>query len=417
MKYLNSKTNADTPPTPALVILSAAKNLSNTHADTPPAPAARKKGMALLLTLMVLVVLATIIVQFQVDAALYERSTSYRLEKEQCRYAAESGLVIATHFITETLRKYKGRFPSDLTLSPGSSIWSTIPSDPNQPLPLQDSSPQRTDSESDVPSFVLMRDNIQIGMTDVEVEIQDENAKWPVLWHMPRNSPFSVSLDQAQVQKGYNEFARLSEVDPADARTALRMFYEMGSQFRLPPAEFIVNLTANSRTSRRIIYRHIGYTKKREEAIERRNQMKLFGRDFRDRLLNDIDFETLNQKLTGKSASFSDYFGIWGHNRINLNTASPEILKSAFLPLGLSAQKARLIIEYRKKKPFNHTNDLSQIKALGFNLIARIRPLSVVGPDTFTAKITARIGRTKYQIFGSFYQDQGRLVQLAIIAK
>jgi len=389
---------------------------SKTHAHRPHAPAAREKGMALLLTLMVLAVLATIIVQFQVDAVLYERTTSYRLEKEQCRYAAESGLVIATHFINETLRKYKGRFPTNLTLSSGSSIWSTIPSDTNQPLP-QDSSPQWTDAGSGFPSFVLMRDHIQIGQTDVEIEIQDENAKWPVLWHMSRNSPFSVTMDQAQVQKGYNKFTSLSRVNPVDARIALKMFYNMGSQFSLPPAEFTVNLTSNARTSRRIVYRHIGYTKKREEAIQRRDQMKLFGRDFKDRLINDINVAVLNKKMSGTSASFSDYLGIWGHNRININTASSEILKSAFLPLGLTTHKAHLIIEYRNQKPFNHTNDLNQIKDLGSNLIARMRPLCVVGPDTFTTKITARIGRTQYRIFGSFYQDQGRLVHMAVITE
>jgi len=393
---------------------------SNTPADTPP-PAARKKGMTLMLTLMVLVVLATIIVQFQVDAALYERTTSYRLEKEQCRYAAESGLIIATHFINETLRKYKGRFPPNLTLSSGSSIWSTIPSDPNQLL-TQDSSPQGTDSGPDLPSFVLMRDNIQIGQTDVEIEIHDENAKWPVLWHMPRNSPYfpETKMDQIQVSKGYNLFTNLSKVNRDDARTALNMIYSMNNHLRFPAAEFTINLTnlnSKKRPSRRIIYRPLSYTKKREEATERRNLMKIFGRDFKDRLINDIHVATLNQKLPGKSASFSDYLGIWGHNRININTATPELLNGAFLPLGLNDKKTRWLIEHRKKKPFIHTGDLDQMKKLGSDLVARMRPLCVVGPDTFTTKITARIGRTQYRLYGSFYQDQGRLINMAVVTE
>ncbi|MCH9022731.1 MAG: helix-hairpin-helix domain-containing protein [Planctomycetes bacterium] len=407
---LNNQTN--TPPVPEFVILSKAKNLLKTTNNTPPTQ--KNKGMTLLMTLMVLIVLATVIVQFQVDSALYERTTSYRLEKEKCRYAAESGLIIAIHFIKETLRQHKGRFPTSLSLTSGSSVWTTIPSDPNEILEM-DNSPQWTHSGSDTPSFVLMRDHIQIGLSDVEIEIQDENAKWPVLWHMPGNSPFSAKRDWAHLQKGFNKFAASAGVNATDTRTALNMMDNTGKRFRMPAAEFIVNLTSNARTSRRIIYRHIGYTKKREEAIQRRDQMKLFGRDFKDKLINDINVAALNENLPDKSASLSDYLGFWGHNRININTASPEILKGAFLPLGLNDKKVQMIVDYRKNKPFNHTNDLSLIKELGSNLVARMRPLCVVGPDTFTTKITARIGRTQYQIFASFYQDQGKLVHMALI--
>ena len=392
---------------------------SKTHDPTTPNPTTGEKGMTLMLTLMTLAVLATIIVQFQVDAALYQRTASHRIEKEQCRYAAESGLVIATHFIKETLRKYKGRFPTNLSLSSDSSMGSPIPSDPNQPLD-QDRSFQRTLAGSKIPPFVLMRDIIQIGQIDLEIEIHDENAKWPVLWHMIGNGPYAEKKywAQTQVQNAYNKFAGLSRVNRDDAKTALKLIYDTGNHFRLPPAEFTVNTTYNiDRSTRRIITRNIGYTKKREETVQRRDQMKLFGRDFKYRLMNDVRVATLNENLPGSSASFADTLGIWGHNRININTAPPELLKSAFLPLGLSDQKVRMIIEYRKKRPFYNTNDLRRIKGFDSALLTRMRPLCVVGPETFTARITARIGRTQYRLLGSFYHYRGQLILMAVISE
>ena len=392
---------------------------SNNHDHTTPAPTAGEKGMTLMLTLMILVVLSTIIVQFQMDAALYQRTASHRIEKEQCRYAAESGLVIAAHFIKETLRKYKGRFPKNLTLSSDSSMENSFPSDPNQTLP-QDRSLQRTLAESKIPPYVLLREIIQIGQTDLEIEIHDENAKWPVLWHLVGNNPYFERRYRSQnhVQRGFNKFASLSRVNRNDAATALALINDTGKHFRLPPAEFTVDpIVSKDRATRRVITRHIGYTKKREDVLQRRNQMKLFGKVFKYRLINDVLAAPLNQSLPGSSAFFSDTLGIWGHNRININTASPELLKSAFLPLSLSDQKIRMIIDYRDKRPFNNTNDLRRIKGFDSYLLTRMRPLCVVGPETFTARITARIGRTQYRLLGSFYQSQGQLILMAVIGE
>ncbi len=65
----------------------------------------------MLLTIMVLLVLITVVVTFQLDMFLRIRASRYREAKVQCQYAAESGLVMAFKMVEQALEaQRKGDF-------------------------------------------------------------------------------------------------------------------------------------------------------------------------------------------------------------------------------------------------------------------------------------------------------------------
>ena len=113
-------------------------NRNNVCLNVPSAarPACRA-GMALLLTLMILVVITAVLVQYQVEATLFIRSSSYRLESQQCRYAAESGLVISHGIIKNMIFSRAQAAPNEGTdpLEPNSLMDSF---DPNSLFDVSD---------------------------------------------------------------------------------------------------------------------------------------------------------------------------------------------------------------------------------------------------------------------------------------
>lgn len=69
---------------------------------------------------------------------------------------------------------------------------------------------------------------------------------------------------------------------------------------------------------------------------------------------------------------------------INLNEASEDQL--VLLP-GVGPSRATAIVNYRRRHPFKHVEDLQRIKGIGKKTFARLRPLLVLsGPTTLTAR-------------------------------
>jgi len=65
--------------------------------------------------------------------------------------------------------------------------------------------------------------------------------------------------------------------------------------------------------------------------------------------------------------------------RININTASAVELAAA---KGLGDVKAKAIVEFREKNgPFQSVEDLTRVKGIGPQLLAKLRPQVTAGPE------------------------------------
>lgn len=392
-----------------------------------------RRGFTLLLTLMALILLASLIVQFQVDSTMHIRSSDFRQEKIQCQYAAESALIIAPYLIKEALAQQRN--PKDKT-SPESGNPdpnNLLSGDPNSLLPddpnyLDDISLQEPDQ---LPKMFLLKQNIiNVGPVVVDIEIYDENSKMPMLWTL--KSPFTrkaKNIDNQPMQL----LANLLKCPKSTLTQAQKLTRKINRSITLPDSEtFVYKRTSYSRGSRirgrnrrqkkkvsRVTWRtrRIGGEPPIVQAREdqRRSEMADFASQWRRQLKTDDDYQELLAPLPQLPGSFNDYIGRWGHNRININTAPPEVLQAAFQPLNLTAPMVRAIVRQRDKSPLKTVGQLTHIEGIDQSILRPLKIFTTTQSDTFTVQIKARWGRSQYNMFAGIYRNRkGQLTTHAV---
>jgi type II secretory pathway component PulK len=378
----------------------------------------KKHGITLLITLVALLVLATLIVQFELDTHLQIRSSSYRREKLQCLYAAESGMIIGSHLIKEVFKK-----PVTTSMSSESSALQNDlsalgdPNDPNDPNnwdvsfePIDENSP-----------FLVYSKTIEVGEATVEIEIHDENAKWPMLWVMA--SPFENDRSSRVTRERLEKLGSWLETDSEVRQDVSALTQELGRKVKVPTSDVTVSLKkeeAQTKSARRgrtrtVQRKRIGYKKRLAERDTRYQAMGQFAREWQEKIRFDPDYEILKKDMWTED-SFLEYLGIWGNSTINVNMASAEVLQAAFEPMGITAAIANQIVEQRKSQAFSNTSGLNSFLPSDNNLRQAFEVLAVTKSDTYSIHVTARLGRThKTLIAGAFVDSRGRVKHIATI--
>jgi hypothetical protein len=132
--------------------------------------------------------------------------------------------------------------------------------------------------------------------------------------------------------------------------------------------------------------------------------------------------ETANTKsefpennLTIRPENFTDYLGYWGHTKINVNTAPPEVMEAAFLPLGITQTAIQAIVEYRQQNPIDRRLNLHDISdEIDRDTSRAVQVLAIPASDTFSIHIKARLGRANYNILTGIYRTyKGAFVNYA----
>jgi len=363
-----------------------------------------RRGITLLITLMVLVVLASVIVVFQSDAAVQIRSSQHRLDRQQCRYAAESGFVIGAELVRQYLREplavVPAAAPADAEMSEAGLT------DPNQLLEPNSFGAEAFIlpelEEEELPTFVLMRRKIKVAEAVVEIEIHDENAKWPMFWLL--SSPFDGDKSYANSEKAFLDFSNRINIGLPEARVVGKRARELSRNLKVPPAPLLVSKQARaqniSRRGRRVIYVDKVAAYKDRYAI-----MGSFASLWHNNLKVDEGLAFLQEPLAAMPGTARDYLSMWGTNKINLNTASDEMMEAAFKGFGLNAKQVESIIDYRTQQPFRNTGNLNDVGGLSIETINNVRGLCVVRSDTFSVYVKARLGRIEYRLVGGVYSD------------
>jgi hypothetical protein len=382
---------------------------------------ARKGGYVLLIVLMAMIVLATVIVQFQAKSSLHLRASEHRREKLQCRYAAESGLIVASHLIKETLEtlareREKQASDAEKAEAAGDEEKTTEEvADPNDPNEQDVTDPNITDPNKQGKELFLFTENtFQMGDATVTIKIYDENAKYPVLWSM--GSPYSRGGRPSD--KFIPELGKLLNSPDKTAGYAQGLVSELARSIRLPPQEIVA--TKDNRSTRRskgkenptteqsAVWiskrRPLSVRKRMAQNDERYQLMATFAEQWYQQVADNPEYQLLREPMTDRSGNFMEYLGLWGHNRINLNTAPAEVIEIAFSEMGLTRDIAQAIVEYRKKKPLLGTGQLKEIDSIQ-PFLQVIQSLSVTQSDSFSIQIKAQSGRSQYFLLAGIYKN------------
>jgi hypothetical protein len=375
------------------------------------------RGMTLLITMMVLMLLATVIVQFQSDASLQLRADGYRRDQLQCRYAAESALISTPMLIKDVLEKASQaaqQAESGTVTKPEAKPAVDKTADPNS---LAD--PNGPPKPKAWP-FVVAERTLTVGEAKVEIKVHDETAKWPLLWLF--RSPFDASLgDIADVQRCFIRYGEMMKLESDKTEKIMTLAKRMGEGLDLPKADFAMRKASAPKTTDgstppttfRARWQRKNFAQRSGDLQKRKTLMSTFAKRWLEACRIETDYDWLKKPLKEGAESLTDDLGLWGSDRININLATVETLTSAFEPLGLTEEMAWAIVRQREQKSFQQVGALSEVQDVPQNVIQSIQSLCITAGDTYSVHVTARLGRAQVSLIGGLFIDDRQQFQVA----
>jgi hypothetical protein len=265
--------------------------------------------------------------------------------------------------------------------------------------------------------FVVEPREFQVGSATIKIEIEDENAKYPLGWAM---------LDDKEVERealaGFETFCEWMDVNEVSI-DSLREQLEQVAKIR-PFKVTFKSITKNVRTIDRSIHssRRGGRPRykyrKRTTSVSKQvtQQAEDFSTLFHSSL---IDAELLARPTIvseSRKESALKYMCLWASRKVNINTAPRHVLEAAFTFGGDADKIADEIIHQRRTKPFK---DISELKSSLFGYsdsIKKCEKFITTTSSFFTIRVTAASGVAKASTVIGIMKQGNRMKKIAIIS-
>ena len=415
----------------------------------------RVRGIVLLVTLVLLVVLATLGYTLTSEVSAYKRRAQYMMNYQVARYGCDSGLRYALTIVEQL----KPEYVSDANMPDFSDLFrlsdaeyeellvrvaaqrnaggaktfdfggdandindvnavrrppgvgdSNLPGDIDDVNKLNDLNDLNYYVDSnDVNSLfvpgpygeawplVSKPIELEIGTAKVKIEIEDENAKYPVGWLLMNDKKVS-----REVEAGFRTFCNWMEVNEVDVDYIQEQFKAVSDirPFKIdfqpisklspvgrPGSSSGKSNRSKSRTSRE---RYV------TTSISPAEQMASQAKDFSVLLSSSlIDRDLMARALPvseKKKESVLKYMSLWGTTKVNINTSPRHVLEAAFMFGGDADKIADAIIELRRVKPIEKIDDLKRDLFRYTVSIEKCEKYITTVSDFFTVRVTATSG-------------------------
>jgi len=245
--------------------------------------------------------------------------------------------------------------------------------------------------------FVTEPTEFEIGTAKVRIEIEDENAKYPLGWAMMNNPEFKreteagfqtfcemIRLDYLQIDSLREQLKEIGEIKPFKTS-----FKPITKTVRIPitTTAKTTSKSSTSRTQRTRITR-----KTIPVAKQISDQTTHFAKLFHGSL---IDTEPLAQPtmVVGDRKEYPlKYMGLWGTRQVNINTAPRHILEAALIYGGNEVEIAEEIIQQRREEPFANMEDLKEKLSRYSRSLEKCEEYITTQSTYFMIKITSTSG-------------------------
>jgi hypothetical protein len=261
----------------------------------------------------------------------------------------------------------------------------------------------------------------KVGTASVTIELHDENAKYPLGWAM---------LDEPEIRReakaGFDTFCEWMDVnlihvtELEDQLTQLneRKRYRLNfEEIKLVKKERVeIPRTARSRRTRRGRSQVRTRTKTTVTKIPATVHLTDFARLFNSSL---VDTEILARPTIiseDRKESALRYIGLWGSNKVNVNSAPRQVLETAFVFGGDAQAIAQEIIERRRIEPFKDVNDLKRSLFRYSDSIEKCKDFIVTNSDFFTIRVTAISGVAKASAVVAVRRTGKKYEKIAVLA-
>jgi hypothetical protein len=261
----------------------------------------------------------------------------------------------------------------------------------------------------------------EIGTAKVRIEIEDENAKYPLGWAMLDDKDF-----EREINAGFEIFCEMMGLNYEQIESLKLELQEIG-KIRPFAIDFkpITRTVRKPVTSRTTAASRSRTSKAQQTRVTRQTvqvpdqiaeQSTHFAKIFHSSLL---DIETLARPvITGpenRSESTLKYMGLWGAMKVNINTAPRHVLEAAFIFGGDQVKIAEEIIQRRRIEPFADIDTLKKELFSYSDSIEKCEKYITTTSRFFTIKVTAISGVAKASTIIAITKDGEKVNRVAVI--
>jgi hypothetical protein len=269
--------------------------------------------------------------------------------------------------------------------------------------------------------FISEPFEFEIGNAKVRIEIEDENAKYPLGWAMLDDKDV-----EREVEAGFEIFCEMMGLKTEQIESLKVELKEIGTirpfAIDFKPITRTVTQPTTSRGAGSSIRRT---TKAPQTRVTRKTvqvpdqiaeQSTHFAKIFHSSLL---DIEILARPtITGpdeRMESALKYMGLWGSMKVNINTAPRHVLEAAFLFGGDQVKIAEEIIQRRRIEPFADIDTLKSELFQYSDSIEKCEKYITTVSRFFTIKVTAVSGVAKASTVIAITKDGQKVSRVAVI--
>jgi hypothetical protein len=265
----------------------------------------------------------------------------------------------------------------------------------------------------------------EVGAAKVTIEIEDENAKYPLGWALIDDQ--KLKEEAGVTWTAFCEWMGYSPQEIADLNRDLAKM-ESVKPFKLefkpeavqvaPPVAVRTRVTRpTAAATRSPVARRTTVKKTLTPAEQMEQQNQEFAKLFHSSLMNVALLTRPSVESDSRRESAMRYLGLWGTRHVNVNTAPRHVLEAA-LTFGsaMNAPKiAEATIQLRKAKPVADVNDLKHA-LLGYSdAIEKCRSFITVTSTVFTVRVTAVCGVARATALAAVSKEGDTVQQIAVL--
>lgn len=263
--------------------------------------------------------------------------------------------------------------------------------------------------------FVIEPVEFEIGSATVRIEIEDENAKYPVGWAL---------LDGEEVQRealaGFETFCEWMDINSVRIDLLKQELKEIGEikTFKLNFKPITISekrvTTVRSRTAS-------GRRTSRRRTVRKRTipasvHTADFAKLFHSSLINAEVLASPTIVSESRKESALKYMGLWASSKVNINTAPRHVLEAAFTFGGDADKIAEEIIQRRRIEPFTDIEDLRKSLFRYSDSIGKCEKYITTASRFFTIRITAVSGVAEASTIIAITKDGKKIERIAVIS-
>jgi hypothetical protein len=272
---------------------------------------------------------------------------------------------------------------------------------------------------------------MEIGSAKVKIEIEDENAKYPLGWAM-------LADDKLREEAGvgwttFCEWMGYTAQEIADLNkdlAAIGATKPFKMAFKPETAEVALPATLRSRITRptpgtpgttgaagAAVARRTVSKKPVSPEEQLQQQNKEFAKLLHSSLVNTALLSRPSIDSDSRKESAMKYLGLWATRQVNINTAPRHVLEAAmtFGSVIHAPKIAEAIIQQRKIKPVADVNEIKKA-VLGYSdSIEDCRDFLTAASTVFTIRVTAVSGAARATAMAAVSKEGDKIQQIAVI--